>query len=504
MAIHNLTLSTQIQILFVGFAICLTVIMISLTNLYLYWLESEINSGSSSVLEKKYLENMRLLSKSEVKSIESFLRRPILTVKIHEKLALLAFDELTEISQPFAEFEPLWKEDCEINYIYYNTSVYMTKYSKPENGSLGYNISHNISRLNWIRPSLYDPDYAMFEGFYANEVFNLYPGKYSDEFRTYTPLIREWFNGAVINKNKIEITEPYLDNKYKIYTITVSKAIKLSDGEVLGVTAIDLSLKIINQFIKDIKIMSTGYGLLITKSGMIIGGPDSWNTDEAIKIYDEVKTGFDYETWKKIVNFDQGENFQFTDLNKTNFTMVVGLIKPYDDDDELISHYLLLAAENKMIYKSQTQLKKNFSRAKLIIFWTVLIWIIIIITVATILIRHYSTKIEVKLKAVNKIFVRFIRRAAFTGLSKKINFNKLNQCKEGIEELVQSCKEKVRDIREKNERFKFYQWVDTRPSEAYLYNEWTNFVYPFNEFYEISMKWSDNIDILEDIYLDIE
>jgi len=79
------------------------------------------------------------LVKSQVKSFESFFPCPILTVKIHEKLGFLVFDQLSEVSQPFAEFNPLWKEDCQKNYVLYNTNMYTTKYSKLEKGSVGIN-----------------------------------------------------------------------------------------------------------------------------------------------------------------------------------------------------------------------------------------------------------------------------------------------------------------------------------------------------------------------------
>jgi len=58
------------------------------------------------------------LVNSQVKSFENFFPCPILTVKIHEKLGFLVFDQLSEVSQPFAEFNPLWKEDCQKNYFY--------------------------------------------------------------------------------------------------------------------------------------------------------------------------------------------------------------------------------------------------------------------------------------------------------------------------------------------------------------------------------------------------
>lgn len=492
----NWSLSTQLQLLFTLAIIILSSLIVLITRLQLDWIGSDAHSLSYSVLEENNLARMRLLIKSESKFISTEYKSFIKLVKNLKSFNLLASDNYEGIAQPFADRAPLWVEDADRSEVYYNTSFYCSKLGEPNKDSLAYETVFNTSRLDYIVPILYKKNYFyIYEGFKEYEILNSYPGEYFGGYLEYTPLVREWYHTAKNNPNWTIITEPYTDATTGNWIFTISHAISVNNS-ITGVAALDISLAEITNAVKDITILKTGYVILVTKSGMILTKPKSWNTDETVRIYDESQTGFTYDQWSQIIAAEQGDDFQVNDVNKTDFTLSVGFVKPYETSEN-ITHYALLMAETKQIYKPVDDLDKNFAYIKNVLFWTVIACELCVVIIGASLIYCFSKNVKAKLDALNKILVKINRRAVYSNLTKKVKFDKLEKLKSGIEKAVDACQYKVEVIKAKEEKFGFYKWGKNRPWDYDLYCKWIDDIYPFSKFNEVHMGWNEAVERLK-------
>lgn len=81
-------------------------------------------------------------------------------------------------------------------------------------------------------------------------------------------------------------TEPYLDPETNKNIITVSQAIK-SKEVVVGVVAIDIEFTVVEEFVKNIQLLSTGYVQLLSPNGDILVDSDS-NTLTQLTVSDTI------------------------------------------------------------------------------------------------------------------------------------------------------------------------------------------------------------------------
>ncbi|MBP0012101.1 MAG: cyclic nucleotide-binding domain-containing protein [Roseofilum sp. SID2] len=85
----------------------------------------------------------------------------------------------------------------------------------------------------------------------------------------YDPRIRPWYQAA-LQSNKPIWTDIYQDFSAQELAITAAQVVKDSQGEILGVLAVDLFFQGINQFLQDLTIGKTGQVLIINREGVLI------------------------------------------------------------------------------------------------------------------------------------------------------------------------------------------------------------------------------------------
>ncbi|RMD04305.1 methyl-accepting chemotaxis protein [Clostridium autoethanogenum] len=185
---------------------------------------------------------------------------------------------------------------------------------------------------------------------------------------------RTWYKAAMNKKGQVIWTDPYKDVNTSQIMITVAKTVE-KDGNVVGVAAIDVSLKNLSKDIASIKIGNTGYVYITNKEGKIIVYPDfnQVGKDSELK-----KSKWDYISSNKTSYFKNTyngiENLYSYTTNEKNSWKIVGTAK----NSEFIS---------------------DTSGIRKFIFCLVIIGIIISIVVS-ILIGNSAYKILKKLKVI--------------------------------------------------------------------------------------------------------
>ncbi|MFA5259867.1 MAG: methyl-accepting chemotaxis protein [Candidatus Omnitrophota bacterium] len=86
-----------------------------------------------------------------------------------------------------------------------------------------------------------------------------------------------WFRGALADREKVYISDMYLDQTMTAATLTMSKVLTSKEGKEVGVIALDIKGKAITSFIDEIKAGETGYGYLVNKDGIAIAHPKKDN-----------------------------------------------------------------------------------------------------------------------------------------------------------------------------------------------------------------------------------
>ncbi len=105
---------------------------------------------------------------------------------------------------------------------------------------------------------------------------------YPEDTRThFDPRKRGWYKDAVANKDKVIQTEPYIDYTTQALVVSLAKAIPGTDGQIVGVVAVDIKNDSITEVAKKLTVGETGYMVLIHKSGIVIA--DAGNPSNNMK-----------------------------------------------------------------------------------------------------------------------------------------------------------------------------------------------------------------------------
>ena len=88
----------------------------------------------------------------------------------------------------------------------------------------------------------------------------------------YDPRQRPWWKQTVASPREAVVTDVY-EGVGKMPMISVCKAILGSSGEVLGISAMDITLAQITDIIKNVRIGRTGYVILVQNDGVVISDP---------------------------------------------------------------------------------------------------------------------------------------------------------------------------------------------------------------------------------------
>ena len=89
----------------------------------------------------------------------------------------------------------------------------------------------------------------------------------------YSPETRVWYTGACGNGGIIFYSDPYIDAYTGEYVLTISKQLFDNSLEPFGVIALDVLLSSISDYINGMKLMDSGYGVLMDSNRRIIVHP---------------------------------------------------------------------------------------------------------------------------------------------------------------------------------------------------------------------------------------
>jgi methyl-accepting chemotaxis protein len=108
--------------------------------------------------------------------------------------------------------------------------------------------------------------------YYGTETGNflLYPEANLPE--GFDPRVRPWYEESLKKKGEVVISPPYVDTATKAYTVTLSKAVE-SNGKVVGVVGMDISLGNLSESLSAIKVGKEGYVAISDDKGVLITHP---------------------------------------------------------------------------------------------------------------------------------------------------------------------------------------------------------------------------------------
>ena len=489
-------LGRQLQVLFILSGLFISLILVVITKFQLDWLRDKITNDHRDAVEERIMVQMKALGQVESKYIQQELTNYITFIHNLKLIDEIYNDFNTDYSSnPFQKTEarPHTDVDEETNQIgEMNYGVYYTKYSALSKA--GETLVEIESCFNPIYPTMYMDEYeGYYQGYEIDEILVSYPGYRRDTI--YTPLVREWYYKASDDKYNIALTEPYIDAFNGNWLISASEAIINNNDEVYGVAAVDVSLASLTQKTSRMKILDSGFAILVSSGGMILTVPDSWKTSSgvsSIRIFDSVYTGITESEWESIKNSSINSQHSFTDKNNTKYKLVKHDISPFFYSSES-THYLLLCVPMEEINEVKMDIDDNFDETYVIVFWVTLsIGITVFITI-TLLIYFVSRKSANQLKLIEKVFGKVIRRGLFPRITRGMDYKKLEENSRGIETLVDACKDKLNRIEEIEENFSSYSWRLTRPGDQLMYNDWSQSLYPYNYYCDKTMNWREVI-----------
>lgn len=123
----------------------------------------------------------------------------------------------------------------------------------------------------------------------------------------YDPKVRSWYRQAADDKDgSVVITDPYLDGITGKMIISLALVYK-EKGKIVGVVGLDVDTSALSSFVVGQKILGSGYGLLVDRSGNIIAAPDEgWIMKENVLKESSVMTQEITEIGRRMVKGETG------------------------------------------------------------------------------------------------------------------------------------------------------------------------------------------------------
>jgi len=91
----------------------------------------------------------------------------------------------------------------------------------------------------------------------------------------YVPSSRVWYGGALEENGEVFYSDPYIDAWTGEMCVTVSKVMCDKDGKPFGIIAIDVYITSITEYVGSLRLMDSGYGVLLDTNRTIVVHPDS-------------------------------------------------------------------------------------------------------------------------------------------------------------------------------------------------------------------------------------
>ncbi|OMJ68675.1 hypothetical protein SteCoe_33816 [Stentor coeruleus] len=491
-------LGRQLQVIFIISGFLLTLILVIITRFQLDWLRDKIINDSTKCLEDSLIYQMRKLGQIESEFLSSEFSNYIAHVRNHNYTDRNVQGYSKYSQSPFKPAEYWWHTSIKEDYTDYEKAAYFSKFGQDAVVS----IMEKDSAMNSIYNLTYSKEYiSLYQGFKEKELLHYYPGVVNS-LSDYTPLVREWYYKAQTSIGNVVITEPYQDATTNQWIISISTAMLDGDGKMYGVAAADVGLKELTDKTSAVKILDTGFFMLISSGGMILTMPESWkpsDTTLTLRVFDTTYTGISKAQWEAMKASVSGSRHDFTDINGTLYYTIKHDITPYIDSKN-ITHYLLVCAKKIESEEAKNSIENNFSKTYIVIFWVVLSIAIIVFILVGLLIYFVSRKLSFQMKMIEKIFGKIIRRGLFPKMAKGIYFNKLEDSSKGIETLVDACKIKVQRVKDLEENFAYYKWGLTRPNDVLMYQKWTDCLYPYSLHTDKPSSWRHMLPELNRVF----
>ena len=291
------------------------------------------------------------------------------------------------------------------------------------------NLIERDAAMDKLYPIIFKSSYdAIYAGYETDELFHFYPGQ--KRSTSYTPLVREWYYKAKGSPGEVIVTEPYLDADSEEFMISISTALMDSEEKVYGVVSTDVTLSAISSILQNLDVIGNGYILLISKGGMILTQPESWNDiGTTLRIFDTELTGLDEDLWADIQdpNIGEDELQSYKDINDTEYYFVRSFVKPYTEYPANISHYLLVCATREEVISPVGDLEDDYEESYLLIFWIVVCGAIITFLAIAASIWYSSKKVSRQLMIIEKLFTKIVFRALFADVTRGISCEKVDR-----------------------------------------------------------------------------
>lgn len=148
------------------------------------------------------------------------------------------------------------------------------------------------------------------EGFYVDS-----SGWIPDD--DWEPINRPWFISAANNPGKICYADPYVDSMTKSICTTLSKAVTIN-GEIVGVTAVDILLDELTNLINNVTISENSTINIITKTGLYITNKDTSKImiDCVYRIPEIIQTGLSDKNFTSDKTHTLIKNDQYYSITK--------------------------------------------------------------------------------------------------------------------------------------------------------------------------------------------
>ena len=488
-AYNSWSLGRQLQVSFILSAFILSALLVCITKLQLDWVQSQAVNNTDTVTLNNLYSSMSDLGFLESKFISTEFQKYIATVRNLESMdsVVLGFS-IYNASGVVTTQAPVEASNYIKGQSDYTTGAYISGFATTAAGT---QLQIKDTQMDKIYPFIFDMEYIGYkQGYAVDAISHYYPGEFTAS--GYNPLIREWYYRAAYQPGLLAISQPYIETRTNMLVITVSIAILDDSEEVFGVAATTIPLKVLQNMVNKIKVLETGFAVLISAEGMALTLPPVWSTNlksyATYRIYDIPTIGISFNEWKDIENLDEDQPYLFNDTNGEVYILKKYYITPFIGSSN-VSHYLLLCA-NLSEAHSNTQATQNmFAYTYNWIFYVTLgIGIFVLISI-TLLIKLSTMKISNQLKMVEQLFSKLVRRGLFPKLTVKVSCKKLKDNSQEIESLVDACKLRIDKMNALDNKFRHINVGFTRPADELIFNELTSCLYPYNLYANRQMKW---------------
>ncbi|MFU0823607.1 methyl-accepting chemotaxis protein [Clostridium sp.] len=163
----------------------------------------------------------------------------------------------------------------------------------------------------------------------------------------FDPRTRIWFKDAMASNEKTIITSPYEDSNEKgRYVITISKTVKDSNGNVVGVVGTDISLSHLADVVSNIKLGENGNAAVIDDSGKIIAINNKNLLGKTSKEEPWINDAVKNINTNSLITIDGTNYISYTTENKLTGYKIISLIP------EVELNSILSKARNSVIFAS--------------------------------------------------------------------------------------------------------------------------------------------------------